>query len=88
MHSRAQMANAWVCGVLCVSFSIAGMAVPWARHLNTALAIWLFGSSWALSGASVATIWNNILCAIAIFVVSLVPSETRNLPMPVHRQTA
>lgn len=83
-HSHAQMTNMWICGVLCVVFAIASLGVPWARYLNTVLAIWLFVSAWALLpapiAAHIATTWNNILCAIAIFVVSLVPSETSNLP--------
>jgi hypothetical protein len=83
-HSHAQMTNMWICGVLCVVFAITGLGVPWARYLNTALAIWLFVSAWALLptpiAAHVAGTWNNILCAIAIFVVSLVPSEPDNLP--------
>jgi hypothetical protein len=50
------------------------MAVPWVRYLNTLLAIWLFISAWALPSRSPGTIWNNVLVAIAIFIVSLVPS--------------
>jgi hypothetical protein len=79
-HTRAQMFNAWISGVLCVVFAIAGIAAPGARHLNTALAIWLFVSTWTMASLNIATIWNNVLCAIAIFVVSLVPSDTKTLP--------
>jgi SPW repeat len=78
--ARAQATNTWVCGVLCVAFAFAGMGLPWARHLNSALAVWLFVSTWALPTAHAATLWNNVLCAIAIFVVSLVPSDTTSLP--------
>jgi len=73
-HTSAQMTNTWVCGVLCVIFALVAMAVPWVRYLNTLLAIWLFISAWALPSVSPGTIWNNVLCAIAIFIVSLVPS--------------
>jgi hypothetical protein len=73
-HSHAQHANTWILGVLCVIFALAAMAAPMARYLNTALAIWLFISAWALPTASVGTIWNNVLVAIAIFIVSLVPT--------------
>jgi hypothetical protein len=78
--SRAQATNTWVCGVLCVAFSIASMGVSWARHLSSALAVWLFVSAWALPIHHVSTLWNNVLCSIAIFVVSLVPSDTTTLP--------
>ena len=75
-HLQAQLTNTWVCGVLCVVFALVAMAVPWARYLNTLLAIWLFISAWALPAAHPGTIWNNVLCSIAIFIVSLVPSVT------------
>jgi hypothetical protein len=73
-HTYSQMTNTWVCGVLCVIFALVAMAVPWVRYLNTLLAIWLFISAWALPSISAGTIWNNVLVAIAIFIVSLVPS--------------
>jgi hypothetical protein len=79
-HTRAQMFNTWISGVLCVVFAVAGIAAPGARHLNTALAIWIFVSSWTIPSSSAATLWNNVLCAIAIFVVSLIPSDTKTLP--------
>lgn len=73
-HTHAQMTNTWILGVLCVIFALVAMAVPWVRYLNTLLAIWLFISAWALPMESPGTVWNNVLVAIAIFVVSLVPS--------------
>lgn len=75
-HTQAQMTNTWILGVLCVIFALVAMAVPWVRYLNTLLAIWLFISAWALPTISVGTIWNNVLVSIAVFIVSLVPSET------------
>ena len=54
--------------------ALVGMAVPWVRYLNTLLAIWLFISAWALPTTQVGTVWNNVLVAIAVFIVSLVPS--------------
>jgi hypothetical protein len=75
-HTHAQMTNTWICGVLCVLFALVAMAVPWVRYLNTLLAIWLFISAWALPSGTPGTIWNNVLVAIAIFIVSLVPSGT------------
>jgi hypothetical protein len=80
-HTTAQMTNTWICGVLCVVFALVAMAVPVARYLNTLLAIWVFISAWALPTVSLGTIWNNVLCAIAIFIVSLVPS-TGEAKMP------
>ncbi len=83
--SHAQVTNTWVCGALCVAFAIVGMGVPRARYLNTALAVWLYVTAWALPTQHIATLWNNVLCAIAIFAVSLVPSDTRTLPTGLGR---
>jgi hypothetical protein len=79
-HTAAQRTNSWVCGVLCIVFALVATTAPWARYLNTVLAIWLFISAWALPAISAATVWNNVLVAIAIFVVSLVPSERTTTP--------
>ncbi len=79
-ESRAQANNTWISGVLCVVFSIASMGVPRARYLSSALAVWLFVSAWLLPIHHIATLWNNVLCSIAIFVVSLAPSDTTALP--------
>ena len=83
--SHAQATNTWICGVLCVVFAIVGMGVPWARYLNTALAVWLFVSAWALPTERLTTLWNNVICAIALFVVSLAPSDAGDLPGPLAR---
>jgi hypothetical protein len=77
-HSRAQQTNTWIVGALTVAIAYAGMTVPWARYFNTVLAIWLFISAFVLPKLSVGTVWNNVLVAIAIFCVSLVPSDRRH----------
>jgi hypothetical protein len=73
-HSAAQQTNTWILGVLAVVFALVAMyAAAQARYLNTILAIWLFISAFALPRISVGTVWNNVLVAIAIFALSLVP---------------
>ncbi len=74
-HTSAQMNNAWICGVITVVFAVIALRAPQARYVNTALAVWLFISTFAMPRMSVGTTWNNILVAIAIFIVSLVPSD-------------
>ncbi|WP_433927819.1 SPW repeat protein [Sorangium cellulosum] len=73
-HSQDQFTNTWVVGVLCVAFALLAIWAPKARYLNTILAIWLFVSAWAIPALSVATVWNNVLVAVAILIVSLVPT--------------
>jgi hypothetical protein len=73
-HTMAQRTNTWILGVLTVIFSLGATNFPQMRYLNTILAVWLFISAWALPNNNAGTVWNNVLVAIAIFVVSLVPS--------------
>ncbi len=87
-HTQAQMTNTWILGVLCVIFALVAMAVPWVRFLNTLLAIWLFISAWALPSTSAGTVWNNVLVAIAIFIVSLVPSGPEERMPSIFGRTA
>ncbi len=80
-HSMAQFTNTWILGVLCVIFALISMRFSDVRYLNTILAIWLFISAFALAGNRPGTVWNNALVAIAIFIVSLIPSDRAQLPM-------
>lgn len=73
-HSASQMTNTWVCGALVAIFAAIAFAVPVVRYVNTVLAIWVFISAFALPIVSRATVWNNALVAIAIFIFSLVPA--------------
>lgn len=83
-HSTEQMTNTWILGVLAVIFALVAMAREQARYLNTILSIWLFISAWALPHVSTGTVWNNVLVAIAIFIVSLTPSVSSGRLVPRH----
>lgn len=74
-HTQAQMTNTWIVGALIAIFALVAMRAPQARYVNTALAIWLFISVWVLPVESTATLWNNAIVAIAVFVLSLLPSR-------------
>jgi hypothetical protein len=90
-HSDAQRTNTWIMGLLCVVFAMAALRMPEVRFANTVLAIWLFISAFALPALSAATVWNNALVAIAIFIASLVPNVmeeerfTRRPMLPTRR---
>jgi hypothetical protein len=79
-HNQAEMTNTWILGVLCVIFALVATRVEWVRYANTVLAVWLFVSAFALHPASHATVWNNGLVAIAIFVISLLATPRMALP--------
>ncbi len=72
-HTGAERTNTWILGVLCFMFALAATRASVARWLNTALSIWLFISVWALPHDNLATMWNNALVAIVVFLLSLVP---------------
>lgn len=84
-HTQAQTTNTWLIGVLCVLFAIAALRYPSARYLNTVLAVWLFISVWALPTMSLGTMWNNVLVAIAMFIISLAPAYLGRGPRPTVR---
>jgi hypothetical protein len=75
-HESAQFTNTWIIAVLTVIVSLLTAAVPPARLVNTVLATWLFFSAWLLPTAHNATIWNNVIVASALIVLSLAGIET------------
>jgi hypothetical protein len=79
-HSTAQMTDTWILGVLCVVIALVAMRIEQVRFVNAALAVCLFISAFALRPHSTGTMWNNALVAIAIFIISLTPSESAQLP--------
>ncbi len=74
-HTAAERANTWIMGILCVLFALIATGVSTARWLNTALAVWLFISVWALPHDNAGTAWNNVIVAIVVFFVSLIPGS-------------
>ncbi len=80
-HTPASFTNTWILGLLVAIFALIAMRTLAARFVNTALSVWLFIAAFALPHATVATVWNNALCAIAIFILSLVPGALTG-PMP------
>lgn len=81
-HGAAPAANTWIVGLLIAIASVLALRMPWMRWVDTALAIWLFLSTLAIPGPSRATLWNNLIVALLVFLVSLVPEGL--LPAP-HR---
>jgi hypothetical protein len=72
-HTPASFTNTWIVGLLVAVFALVAMRSPPARWVNTALSIWLFVAAFLLPHVSNGSVWNNALCAMAIFILSLVP---------------
>jgi hypothetical protein len=75
-HLLAAQTNAWMVGTLIAVASVFSMFVPSARYVATVLSIWLFFSAIAFSGARGGTPWHDVIAAIVVFLVSLVPATT------------
>lgn len=72
-HATASAANAWIVGLLIAIASLIALRMPWMRWVDTALAVWLFLSTLVMSDATRGTLWNNLIVAVLVFLVSLVP---------------
>ncbi|HKP55411.1 MAG TPA: SPW repeat protein [Polyangiales bacterium] len=56
--------------VFYTSLAVAAIGFPLMRNAKQALAVWLFASAWLLPRASEATLWNNLLVALAMAAIS------------------
>ena len=74
-HTTAQMTNTWILGVLFAMFGILSIGVPVVRYFSMALSVWLFISAFALNHISIATVANNAIVALVLFVLSLAPGR-------------
>jgi hypothetical protein len=74
-HVQPLKANTWILGIIISVVSVIAMRNNSVRGVNTVAAAWLFFSSLAMTHISRGTVWNNVLVAIAVFVLSLVPSH-------------
>jgi hypothetical protein len=76
-HASAQFANTLIVGAAAAIAAGIALKSPQLRFANAALAIWLFVSTWIFPVALPATIWNNVIAAIVMLVVALIPNAQR-----------
>jgi hypothetical protein len=74
-HSSASRTNTWILGAVIALLSLSALRAQSARHASTVAAVYLFISTLLITQYSRATVWNNLVIAIAVFVFSLVPSR-------------
>lgn len=80
-HSRAQLFNSWIAGMLIVTFALMALeAAPRARYLNAALGVWLIASSIFLPGTNTATMVNHLVVGVVLTTLALVRGGRRSLP--------
>jgi hypothetical protein len=79
-HALVAQTNAWVVGLLIALVSLSAMFAPAMRYVDTMLAIWLFFSAIAFTTNNSVTPWNDLLAAVVVFLVSLVPTTAMTTP--------
>lgn len=87
-HSPEQHANTWVSGLVAVGVAMLASFVRPARYLNTALAVWLLISAFALPTITSVTTWNNVIVAVLLFATSLTGERRHHLDEPRLRSHA
>src|SRR5579883_1103681 len=86
-HALASETNTWIVGALIGLAALWAMFIPQIRYVDTLLAIWLFFSSIAFARGGNTTPWHDVIAAIVVFLVSLVPTSTIARPgtrRPLH----
>jgi hypothetical protein len=78
-YTGTNRTNAAVCGFLIALTSLWSVRSPQTRRVDALFATWLFFSTLALHRGPSVPAWNNILCAIATFVLSFVPSRASDM---------
>jgi hypothetical protein len=74
-HTPADRVSCWAVGLGVIAFAVIAMSIPTARWVNTALGAWLFISAFALPHVHVGTRWNEVIVALLVFFISIVPTE-------------
>lgn len=75
-HTMPAQTNTWIVGVLVVIAGVWALFAPSVRIINTILSIWLFFSTLFIYHTNAGTVWNNLIVAIVVFVLSLIPSAS------------
>lgn len=74
-HSPPSRTNTWILGLIIVFLSLSAIRTLRAHYANTAAAVWLFFSTLAITHYSRATVWNNLIVAVLVFLLSLAPNR-------------
>ncbi len=87
-HTMPLRQDTWIVGVLMFISALIAIGTPGFRWVNTVLAVWLFFSTLAFPHHVGGTLWNNLIVAVVVFLLSLIPSVRPRIGnVPVHRAT-
>jgi len=74
-HLGGEFVNAVVVGLAITTFAGLGIVYGRARLVNAALAVWLVLSTALGPRLELATLWNNCVVGVLVFVVALIPNR-------------
>lgn len=80
-HAGDDLNNTWLVGVLMAGFGVVALYRPGWRWATAVLGLWLAISTQAIPHIETATLWNNVLVGLAVFVASLVRDHERDQRM-------
>jgi hypothetical protein len=85
-HSAFVRTNTWIVGLLIVAFAGWALVAPKVRWANTVIGAWFFFSTLFAFHLYAGTMWHNLIAAIIVFGLSLVPSARINAGVRTGRQ--
>jgi hypothetical protein len=74
-HEAASRANTCIVGAAITWAAVRGLKSTVVWRLNAGLAVWLAFSTLALYPARPLTLWNNLLVALALSILALLPDR-------------
>lgn len=74
-HTPVDRVSCWAVGLGVIVCATAAISVPAVRWVNSALAVWLFVSAFALPHVHAGTRWNEVIVALFVFFLVIVPTE-------------
>jgi hypothetical protein len=81
-HAPSSRINTCLVGLFVVVSAVTATGWAQARRLTAVLALWLTFTTLAVYPARSPTLWNNLLVALAMLALSLVPDGTSRTRLP------
>jgi len=78
-HTASTRINTCMVGLFVAIAATMAAGVSVFRQLTSVLAVWLLFTTLLVYPASTITFWSNILTAVAVLVVSLIPSDDERI---------
>jgi hypothetical protein len=75
-HTDASRVSAWLPGLIIAIVALLSMGAPPMRWLNAFMALWLVIWTFTATSTEPLAYMNGVLCGIAVFALSLVPSQS------------